>query len=112
MLSNITYKKWPFLQLVRDIVQMVLHTTLELIILELPDEIEIDVRRVGSKYLLARLREALCVSLLVHEGVVSVLVLLLLLLQQFLLDYHLDFMESEAFWVWALVAWWTDELSL
>jgi hypothetical protein len=55
MISNITYKKWPFLQLVRDIVQMVLHTTLELIILELPDEIEIDVRRVGSKYLLTRL---------------------------------------------------------
>jgi hypothetical protein len=55
MISNITYKKWPFLQLVRDIVQMVLHTTLELIILELPDEIEINVRRVRCKYLLTRL---------------------------------------------------------
>lgn len=54
MISNITYKKWPFLQLVRDVVQMVLHTTRELIILE-PDEIEIDVRRVRSKYLLTRL---------------------------------------------------------
>lgn len=91
---------------------MVLDATRELIVLEFPHEVEIDVGGVRRKYLLARLRKVLCVSLLVHESIIAILVLLLLLLQKLLLNCHLDLMKSEAFGVRALITRWPDKLSL
>ena len=66
MSLDIANQQRTLLELVRNLIQVTLDTTLELIVLEVPKEVEVVVIRVRRKYLLACLREMFGISLQVQ----------------------------------------------
>lgn len=66
MRLDVADEQRALLELVRNLVQVALHTALELVVLEVAHEVEVVVVGVRREYLLARLREVLGIPLQVQ----------------------------------------------